>query len=118
MARRFLSRRTGVPNELARPQAGGINLSSVLMDLIRTIFANRRVSPGWAMPMGWFAWFGVMMAVMFGRNGWLQNIVLTWAGWSTLWIMGLVGTAAIGYHLATSRFLTLRKVFGLRYPVS
>lgn len=71
---------------------------SVLMDLIRTIFANRRASPGWAMPMGWFAWFGVMMPVMFGINGWLQNIVLAWAGWLTLWLTGLVGTAAIGYE--------------------
>lgn len=67
------------------------------MNLIRTIFASRRMSPGWAMPMGWFAWFGVMLPVMFGINGWMQNVVLAWAGWGTLWITGLLGTAAIGY---------------------
>ncbi len=52
------------------------------------------------MPMGWFAWFGVMMPVMFGLNGWLQNFVMAWGGWLTLWITGLVGTAAIGYESA------------------
>jgi hypothetical protein len=52
------------------------------------------------MPMGWFAWFGIMMPVMFGLNGWVQNLVLAWAGWLTLWISGLVGTAAIGYDSA------------------
>lgn len=67
------------------------------MNMMIAIFANRRASPGWAMPMGWFAWFGLMMPVMFGLNGWLQNIVLSWAGWLMLWITGFVGTAAIGY---------------------
>jgi hypothetical protein len=47
--------------------------------------------------MGWFAWFGVMTPVMFGLNGWVQNFVLAWSGWMTLWISGLIGTAAIGY---------------------
>ncbi|WP_372896545.1 hypothetical protein [Stieleria sp.] len=68
------------------------------MNLIRTIFEHRRVSPGWAMPMGWFAWFGMMIPVMFEINGWLQNVVLAWSGWLTLWVTGLVGTASIGYE--------------------
>ncbi|MCC9603344.1 hypothetical protein LOC67_22570 [Stieleria sp. JC731] len=47
--------------------------------------------------MAWFAWFGVMMPVMFGLNGWMQNFVMAWTGLLTIWITGLVGTAAIGY---------------------
>lgn len=53
------------------------------------------------------------MPVMFGLNGWVQNIVLAWSGWLMLWMTGLIGTAAIGYdavrnvrrygYLATSR---------------
>ncbi|PAY19211.1 hypothetical protein CKO51_12710 [Rhodopirellula sp. SM50] len=70
------------------------------MNLIHTLFENRRVSPGWAMPMGWFAWFGVMMPVLFELNGWVQNVVMAWAGWLTLWITGCVGTAFIGYDAA------------------
>lgn len=68
------------------------------MNLIRTIFANRRMSPGWAMPMGWFAWFGAMMPLFFGLNEWLQNIVFAWSGWLMMWLTGFVGTAAIRYE--------------------
>jgi hypothetical protein len=71
---------------------------SAPMNLIRTVIANRRASPGWAMPMVWFSWFGVMMPVMFGLNGWLQNIVMAFAGLLTLWITGFVGTVAMGYE--------------------
>lgn len=49
------------------------------------------------MPMVWFAWFGMMISVMFELNGWVQNVVLAWSGWFTLWATGLVGTASIGY---------------------
>lgn len=47
--------------------------------------------------MGWFAWFGIMTPVIFGLNGWVQNLVLAWSCWLTLWISGFVGTVAIGY---------------------
>ena len=50
------------------------------------------------MPMGWFAWFGMLIPVIFELNGWLQNVVLAWSGWLTLWVTGLVGTASIGYE--------------------
>jgi hypothetical protein len=50
--------------------------------------------------MGWFASLGVMMLVMFGLNGWVQNMVMSWTGWTALWVTGLVGTFAIGVDSA------------------
>lgn len=64
--------------------------------------------------MGWFAWLGVIMPVVFGLNGWVQQVVLSWTGWTLLWVSGLAGTVAIG--LDSARNLARFATVGLARP--
>ena len=68
------------------------------MWLVRSIIKQRRAEPGYFYPMGWIAWFGMTVPVVFVANQFVQAIVFSLSIYMTLWAIGFLGTIVIVFE--------------------